>query len=59
MVKKWFVRYADTKKSVKVSFEEYCTIYNMAKFYNALVGDNFGVGHRSKTLRVSFNQHFV
>lgn len=59
MVKKWFVRYADKKKSVEVSHDEYCAIYNMAKFYNAVVVDNFGVAHRSKTLRVSFNQHFV
>lgn len=59
MIKKWFVRYADTNKSVEVSKEEYSTIENMAKFYNAYVSDNFGIGHRSKTLRVSFNQHFV
>ena len=59
MIKKWFVRYADTKKSVEVSREEYTDIHKIAKFYNAVISDNFGIGHRSKTLKVSFNQHFV
>lgn len=57
MIKRYYVRFADSKKSKQVTFEEYCTIRRMAVFYNAIITDNFGV--ECKSLKVSFTEHFV
>lgn len=57
MVKKWYVKYSDSKKAELISFEEFCLLHKMARFYNAVVSDNFHPN--GKTLVVSFPKHFV
>lgn len=57
MIKRYYVRFADSKKPKQISFEEYFVIRKMAEFYNAIITDNFGA--ECKSLRVSFPEHFV
>ena len=57
MVKKWYVKYSDSKKAEQVSFHDYVIIHEMAKFYRAVISDVFHPN--GKTLSVSFPKHFV
>ena len=57
MAKKWYVRYSDAEKAEAVTFDEFCIIKKMARFYNALVAENFHP--HGKTLTVGFAKHFV
>ena len=57
MTRRWYVKFSDSKKGEEVSYSEYCELFRMAKFYGALIGDNFHP--HGKTLTVSFPKHFV
>lgn len=57
MVRNWYVRFSDSKKSEKVSYQEYRIIHNMAIFYGAIISNNFCP--KGKSLHVSFPKHFV
>lgn len=57
MIRNWYVRFSDSRKSEKVSFSDYCMIHKMAIFYDAVVSDNFCP--KGKSLRVSFPKHFL
>lgn len=57
MCRKWYIKYSDSKKSEQISFNEFCTLSTMARFYNAIVCSNFHPN--GKTLVVSFPKHFV
>lgn len=57
MIKNWYVRFTDSKKSEKVTYKEYCVIHDMARFYHAVISDNFCP--MGKSLRVSFPKHFL
>ena len=57
MTRKWYVKFSDSKKAEEVSYREYCELFNMAKYYNSIIGDNFHP--HGKTLTVSFPKHFV
>lgn len=55
--KKWYVRFADSKRGIPVKYGEYRQIREMAEFYGAIISDNFHP--HGKTLVVSFPKHFV
>ena len=55
--KKWYVRFADSKRGIPVKYGEYRQIKEMAEFYGAIISDNFHP--HGKTLTVSFRQSFV
>ena len=57
MTRKWYIRFSDSKKGEEISYLEYCEFFRMAKFYGAIIGDNFHP--HGKTLTVSFPKHFV
>ena len=57
MTRKWYIKFSDSKKGEEVSYREYCELFNMAKYYNGIIGDNFHP--HGKTLTVSFPKHFV
>lgn len=57
MKRKWYIKFSDSKKAEEVSFYEYCILHSMARFYNAVVSDNFHP--KGKTLVVNFTKHFV
>lgn len=57
MIKHWYIKYAGSKKAKEVSYMEFCVLHEMAKFYNAVVSNNFHP--HGKTLKVSFTEHFV
>lgn len=55
--RKWYVRFADSKRAVRVTYEEYRQLKDMGKYYKAIVSDNFHPN--GKTLTLSFRQSFV
>ena len=57
MTRRWYIKFSDSKKAKEVSYSEYCELYRMAKFYGAVISDNFHP--HGKTLTVSFPKHFV
>ena len=56
-MRNWYIKYSDAKKAEKITYREYCDLYKMAKYYNAIISDNFHP--HGKTLEVSFPKHFV
>lgn len=57
MTTNWYVRFSDSKKAEKVSYDFYRQILIMARFYKAIISDNFHP--HGKTLTVAFSKHFV
>ena len=57
MTRRWYIKFSDSKKAEEVNYSEYCNLYRMAKFYGAVISDNFHP--HGKTLSVSFPKHFV
>ena len=56
-MRNWYIKYSDTKKAEEITYSEYCELYKMAKYYNAIISDYFHP--HGKTLVVSFPKHFV
>lgn len=55
--KHWYVRFADSKRAIRVTYEEYRQLKDMGEYYKAIVSDNFHPN--GKTLTLSFNQSLV
>ena len=56
-MRNWYIKYSDAKKAEKITYSEYCELYKLAKYYNAIISDYFHP--HGKTLVVSFPKHFV
>ena len=56
-MRNWYIKYSDAKKAEKITYREYCDLYKMAKYYNAIISDYFHPN--GKTLVVSFPKHFA
>lgn len=57
MERYFFVKFLDNKHAQKVTYPEYVKLFEMAKYYDALLAV---INHRrGRTLVVNFSKHFV